>query len=200
MEHKPVEPIEYNPDMKMAPPELVEINNVEALLKEVPLNPMNVIDYPMFRQTLLPIIATASTGEFNVAAWIEEVGHPFVAVTVLDGDKVLYEIPPLLDQQETLDEDGDRIGDHIQELLSIRAGSVSLANRHMANALLRTSDPNYDPIARANLVLEVLNKILTDHNYPPVPLGIATPALSVSVDEPNAMSEDVIVVTGYDPL
>lgn len=198
MDLKPVDPLEYNPDMKMAPPELMEINNVEALLKEVPLNPISVVDYAEFRSKLLPIIATASTGEFNVAAWIEEVGHPFVAVTVVDADKVLYEIPSLLDQQETLDEEGDRIGDHIQELLSIRAGSVALANRHMANALLRTSDPNYDPVARANLVLKVLNQILTDHNYPTVPLGL-TPT-TLSVDEPNAVSEDLVVVTGYDPL
>lgn len=194
-----LEPIEYNPELKMAPPELMEINNVEALLKDVPTEPVSVIDYHEFRAKLLLIIATASTGEFNVGAWIEEVGHPFVSIKVVKDNAVLYDIPSLLDQQETaLDEDGERIGDHIQELLSIRASSVAQANRHMTNALQRTSDPKYDPLERANTVLRVLNQILKDHNYPPVPLGI-TPATE-SVDAPNAVSEDVVFVTGYDPL
>lgn len=195
-----VEYIELNPDNKMAPPELIEINNVEALLNDVPMEPISVITMSEFRSKLLPIIATASTGEFNVGAWIEEVGHPFVRVKVVDGENVVYDIPALLDQQRTAaDENSERIGEHIQELLSIRASSASLANRHMAAALQRTSDPNYDPIVRANEVLSVLNKILSDYNYPSIPLGVAAPSLA-TVDAPNAVSEDVIVVTGYDPL
>lgn len=190
--------IEYDPEKKMTPPELTEINNVEALLKNIPLEQVHVITYSEFRQKLLPIIATASTGELDVAAWIEEVGHPFIAVRVVDGDRIRYDIPALLDQQETaIGEDGERIGDHIQELLSIRAGSVMQANRAMVNALLRTSDSSYDPLARANMVLTVLNKILSDHNYPPVPLGVPK---SNPIDAPNAVSEDIVIVSGYDPL
>lgn len=191
--------LELNPENKMAPPELMEINNVEELLKDVPMEPTNVITLSEFRTRLLPIIASASSGEFNVAAWIEEVGHPFIRVKVVEGETLIYDIPSLLDQQETsADENGERISDHIQELLSIRASSVTLANRHMAAALQRTSDASYDPLARANEVLSVLNKILADYNYPPVPLGVA-PVLE-KVDAPNAVSEDVIVVSGYDPL
>lgn len=192
--------LELDPDNRMAPPELMEINNVEALLKEVPMEPISVITLSEFRSKLLPIIATASTGEFNVSAWIEEVGHPFIRIRVVDNDKVIYDIPSMLDQQETAaDESTVRIGEHIQELLSIRASSAALANRHMAAALQRTSDPNYDPIVRANEVLSVLNKILADYNYPSIPLGVPQQPM-LAVDAPNAISEDVVVVTGYDPL
>lgn len=195
-----VEYLELDPNNRMAPPELMEINNVEALLKEVPMEPVSVITLSEFRSKLLPIIATASTGEFNVGAWIEEVGHPFIRVRVVDNDKIIYDIPSMLDQQETATgEDTVRIGDHIQELLSIRASSAAAANRHLSNALLATSDPNYNPIDRANEVLSVLNKILADYNYPSIPLGVAQQPM-MAVDAPNAISEDVVVVTGYDPL
>lgn len=194
-----IEHIEYDPDVKMAPMELHELNNVEAILKTVQLNPISNYTYAQFRQKLLPIIATASTGEFNITAWLEEVEHPFVEVHIYDGDTIRYKIPPLLDQQETVvPADGSRIGDHIQELLSIRSGSVQQANRVMLNALSRTSDASYDRLERANAVLKALNVILTDHNYPPVPLGEVR--ATDQIDAPNAVSEDVVVVTGYDPL
>lgn len=146
-----------------------EEKRIRQALIDSGLDPVTRVSMGEFERVFLPLLANIGE-DFQVAAWVKEVSHPFVRLEVYSEDKLMFNIPPLLDQQETTGLNNDRFSNHIDIIRSHTSDNPRLGMNYMVNLLDQCSDRHYDGYNSAINLAVALNKVFSYYNMPLLPL------------------------------
>lgn len=150
-----------------------EASRICNLLKDIDEVPRTIVPLHEFETKFLPLLKNIGE-DFNIQRWTEEVSHPFVWLQVYNtrGD-IVYEIPPLLAQQRTVETANFRIVDQTDQIRSLQSDNPRAATNFIVNMLSNFKDKDFSGQESAIEMAVALNKVFADYNMPllPVPKG-----------------------------
>lgn len=145
-----------------------EIQAATKVLKEHLGDMVTTISIDDFKTKVLPILTTRGE-DFNIAAWIEVVGHPQVGLRVYDNNgEVKYDIPPFYRSVKSHNNKGiDNISAAANHFTHIRS-QAPIPALNMLNRAMSEYAPHNSPeknVEDSDAVVTVLNQIYRDFGY-----------------------------------